>query len=377
LPLGLKDTTRPPGLTDGVYFTHFKEGEPGVQPERLGPYCTTLNPGYDPALPVYRTWPLFDAIRDAATGTNAERWRPDTPVATRQPLTRPTQHKQVLFIHGTHAPDRGAIDKVTASGGTVVFWEVRPEMLSELNKLLPARLELYPRKVSSLLPVGQDSITAGVTAADLYFSEMRPPEIVDFTLGGPLVESSRVLLQACGTDWLRWNKQPEYAKTAMVLRSQLEAKPPGAVLVVRPMGKGTLVVSTLPVAPRVDKAEKAVRLLLDNLGVAPTDSAAVGKPLLKNGELALHGASEFWVLSPRSLDDLLSEPNIPVVNLEIKTGDEVQLNDALILRGKGTARALRLRQGWNHFVVKGSVTGKLTCNQTDFLKDLDSAFDRP
>jgi beta-galactosidase len=37
-----------------------------VQPERLGPYCTTLNPGYDPSLPLYVTWPLFDAIRDAS-----------------------------------------------------------------------------------------------------------------------------------------------------------------------------------------------------------------------------------------------------------------------------------------------------------------------
>ena len=377
LPLGLRDTTRPPGLADGVYFTHFKDGEPGVQPERLGPYCTTLNPGYDAALPAYRTWPLFDAIRDAATGANAGRWLADTPVATSRPVTRPVRTSQVLFIDGTHVPARGAIDKVTAGGGTVVVWGVRPEMLSELNKLLPARLELYPRKASSLLPVGQDSITAGVTAADLYFSEMRPPEIVDFTLGGPLVAGSHVLVQACGTDWLKWNKQPEYAKTAMVLRSQLEAKPPAAVLVVRPMGKGTLVVSTLPVAPRVDKAARAIRMLLGNLGVTPTDSAAVGKPLLKNGELALHGATEFWVLSPRSLDDLLSEPNIPMVNLEIKTGDEVQLNDVLILRGKGIARALRLHQGWNHFVIKGSVTGRLTCNQPDFLKDLDSAFDRP
>ena len=382
LPLGLKDTTRPPRLEDGVYFTHFKEGEPGVQPERLGPYCTTLNPGYDAALPVYRTWPLFDAIRDAGTGANAGEWMADAPVVTKPPVA---QAGRVLFIDGAHLPavrERGArglreIDKVTAAGGTVVLWGVRPEMLSELNQLLPARLELYPRKASSLLPLGQDSITAGVTAADLYFSEMRPPEIVDFTLGGPLVEGSRVVLQACGTDWLKWNKQPEYAKTAMVLRSELETKPSGAVLVVRPMGRGRLVLSTLPVAPRVDKAWKAVRMLLANLGVVLSDSSAAGKPLLRSGGLVLNGASEFWVLSPRSLDDLLSEPNIPVVNLEVESGEEVWLNDVLILRGKGVARALRLRQGWNHFVVKGNVTGKMSCNQPDFLKDLDSGFERP
>ncbi|MFQ7503216.1 MAG: hypothetical protein ACLRMJ_09165 [Alistipes finegoldii] len=34
---------------------------PGVQPERLGPYTTTFNPGYDPRLPLYRPWALFEA----------------------------------------------------------------------------------------------------------------------------------------------------------------------------------------------------------------------------------------------------------------------------------------------------------------------------
>ncbi|GGB02280.1 glycoside hydrolase family 2 protein [Puia dinghuensis] len=375
LPLGMKDTTRPPRLEDGVYFTHFKEGEPGVQPERLGPYCTTLNPGYDPALPMYRTWPLFDAIRDAATGANSARWMADTPVVKRQPVAHSGQSGEVVFIDGVRG--LGEIDKVTAHGGMAVVWGVRPEMLTQLNKLLPARLELYPRKASSLLPVGQDSITAGITAADMYFSEMRPPEIVDYTLGGPLVDSSLVLLQACGTDWLKWNKQPEYAKTAMVLRSQLETKPPGAVLVVLSLGRGRLVMSTLPVAPRVDKAAKAVRMLLGNLGVHLNECSVMGKPLLPNGELSLNGASEFWVLSPRSLDDLLSEPNIPVVNLEEESSGEVWLNEALVAKGKGVTRALRLHQGWNHFVVKGSFKGRFTCNQPDFLKELDSAYDRP
>ena len=401
LPLGLRDTTRAPSLQDGVFFTHFKEGEPGVQPERLGPYCTTLNPGYDPALPVYRTWPLFDAIRDAATGADSGRWMgsaggapaggapagaasgsgasapagaaggQDAGLGKERSAAGAGRHGEVVFIDGVRGLRQ--IGDVTARGGTAVVWGVGPEMLAALNKLLPERLELYPRKASSLLPVGRDSITAGLSAADLYFSEMRPPEVVEYTLGGPLVKSGRVVVQACNTDWLKWNKQPEYAKTAMVVRSELEAKPSGAVLVVVPMGKGRLVVSTLPVSPKVDKMAVAVRKLLANLGVVLSDSLASGKPMLVSGELALNGAREFWVLSPRSLDDLLSEPNIPVVNLSFE-GGEVWLNDERVVRG----RALRLRQGWNHFVVKGKVSsGRFTCNQPDFLKELDSAFERP
>src|SRR5262249_45601085 len=45
LPLGQRDTARAPQLTDGIFFPDFVEGKPGVQPERLGPYSTTLNPG--------------------------------------------------------------------------------------------------------------------------------------------------------------------------------------------------------------------------------------------------------------------------------------------------------------------------------------------
>jgi beta-galactosidase len=433
LPLGMKDTTRPPDLNDGIYFTHFKEGEPGVQPERLGPYCTTLNPGYDPSLPLYRTWPLFDAIRDAASGPVVSRWMMPKPVPAKPPEVTPVSRVQMLagtnsalaatfqhtgvvfekydaanlpallFIDGTNlpaVPDRTLIEKVTAHGGAVVVWDVQPGSLGVLNELLPARLELNTRKASSLLTEIPDSITAGITAADLYFSEMRPPEITEQTLAGPLVKQSRILLEACETDWLKWNKQPEYAKTAMVLRSELEAKPSGAVMIMKPMGRGKLIVTTLPAAPRVDKAEKAMRLLLANLGVPLTDSSYAGKPLSKSGELRIdfskakkQGAAackDFWVLSPRSLDDLLIEPNIPVVNMEVITSDSVQvwLNDKLIINnassGKATATALRLHQGWNHFLItlsgKGdnsSFSGKLICNQPAFLNELESAFEKP
>ena len=47
LPLGKKDMTTEPDINkDGIFFSDYKEGVPGVQPERVGPYCTTFNPGY-------------------------------------------------------------------------------------------------------------------------------------------------------------------------------------------------------------------------------------------------------------------------------------------------------------------------------------------
>lgn len=51
LPLGKKDKSKAPTVeADGVFFGDYKEGVPGVQPERVGPYCTTFNPGLRPDL---------------------------------------------------------------------------------------------------------------------------------------------------------------------------------------------------------------------------------------------------------------------------------------------------------------------------------------
>ena len=65
LALGMSDVSKAPVLNDGIFFNNFEEGKVGYQPERLGPYSSTFNPGYDPTLPLYETWPLFDGIKAA------------------------------------------------------------------------------------------------------------------------------------------------------------------------------------------------------------------------------------------------------------------------------------------------------------------------
>jgi beta-galactosidase len=503
VPFGMKDPTKAPTLNDGVYFTHFKEGEPGVQPERLGPYSSTLNPGYDPSFPVYTTWPLFDAIRDAAADKVVDKWMAPKPAAEKLLTVQPVKQVQVLagtggtlasslkqtgvlftkelqgipdllFIDGANPPaadSRTLIEKVTNNGGTVVVWGVDKNKQDALSQLLPASLQVTDRTATSLVKFAQsstahikfknplDSIVTGITAPDLYFSELRPAEITTQGLTGPLVQQSRVLLRANETDWMRWNKQPEYAKTGMVFRSEVEAKPAGAVLIAKEMGKGRLLVTTLPAAPRLAKAEKTIRMLLANLGTPLGTGSDAGKPLLKNGTIVrtllsgtwpienlqdgagknfidpatgdiiklntnpngkpwslLHEESglvdftkvkmegpknnavaylSFWVSSPRALDDLLIEPNIPVVNMEVAADDAVQvwLNGKQIINnirngdldnGKAKADALKLHQGWNHFLIKviqlggeWKFTGRLTCNQPDFLADLESALQKP
>ncbi|AYL93856.1 glycoside hydrolase family 2 protein [Mucilaginibacter celer] len=483
LPIGLKDKTKAPTLEDGVYFTNYKEDSPGVQPERLGPYSTTLNPGYDPALPLYQTWPFFDAIKAAAENKPYEVGKPlanhdaksavsgkssgaaviggagSTLAADLKKLGAIEQTGKaaphVLFVDGSNPPsaqNKSTIDKVLASGGTVLVWGVGSTGTEALNKLLPATIEVTNRKSSSLLPVVNDRITNGLGAADMYFSELNPADIISNGLDGELVKQSKVLLTANNTDWQKWNKQAEYAKTAMVVRSELEAKPSGTAMIVYEKAAGKMIVTTLPANPKLLKGIRLVRQLLSNAGIALAEGADgsvlntegnitgalyAGNFIARSAEDAktrnfvdpgaadeikdgleihrkiwtsLHADKEifdlsaldggtvngrqqvaylsFWVSSQRSLEDLLAEPNLPVVNLQVKTGGSaaVFLNGKQILDAEtgNEAKELKLKRGWNHFLIKLVCNGsnwqfaaKLTSNQPEFIKTLGSAVQKP
>jgi len=488
LALGMADTSRPPELTDGVFFPAFEEGKPGVQPERLGPYSTTLNPGYDSALKPYETWPLFDAIKDAnsdpvvklpwtaeASGSGHSSPAKTKPVQSISILSGPNGDLErellsdgvpqnllhdgvpdLLFIDGRTPPAgtaRGSMDTVLGKGGTVVVWGVAPKTLSQLNGLLPASLEVTYLQSSSLLPVAASPVTAGLKPSDLYFSESSPQIILDGGLAGPLVQQGTVLLEAANTDWLKWNKEAEYAKTAMVVRSEREARPAGAAIVEIKQGSGRLLLIDVPASSPVYKAQLMDRRLLENLGVGLGPQVDVGEPFLKNGTLVrtlavghfkaegsgaatvyvdpvdrakfrndervqdlrwvslraglsgfnlngspLSGLSDksvvylsFWVQSPRSLDNLLIEPNVPKLDLALESKDEVELflNGKSVFAGpagggNATASGLPLQQGWNHFLVKlahangdDNFSAKLISSDTTFLDALHSALQKP
>lgn len=258
-----------------------------------------------------------------------------------------------------------------------------------------------------------------------------------------------MLLEAANTDWLKWNKQPEYAKTAMVLRSELESKPSGAAIVEVKEGSGTLLLINVPAWSPVYKAQLMDRRLLENLGVRLSPQVDVGEPFLKNGTLVrtlaaghfseaanpqvdpgerarfrenehiqdlrwvslraeanglvlngppLSGGSgnsvtylSFWVQSPRSLDNLLMEPNVPKLDLTLKSKDAVELflnGKSVFARAGGgenaVASGLPLQQGWNHFLVRlvhgsgdDTFSAKFTSSDPAFLDLLHSALQKP
>ena len=495
LEIGQADTSRPYASTDGVFFGPYRENAPGVQPERLGPYCTTFNPGYDARLPLYRPWPLFEAVRaaNAPGGPAPNPWdhratltktsAPPAPhIATIAVLAAPGSDlppmlqamgvtlaapnaldaADLLIVDGARPPGAdiaAALARRVRDGATILVLGVDPASLDALNALLPVPLHLTDRAASSLLIQSSDPILAGLDNGDFYFTESLPTPMIRHGLTGPFVTQGRTLLAACPAEWRRWNNRPEPVKTAALLRSERESKPAGAALVALQSGSGrTLITSFVPTSREgralwkrmltnmgvVLTARKAApdqafdefghltsalvcgsfgadsaatAYDVDNIGIGPDLHPKMGdksggldwlaKPADEDGvldfkKMGLPGPMEnaavylsFWVWSPRPLDNLLVEPNLPKLALRFGSDDgcQVWLNSKLVKEDRGThpytpdeftADALPLARGWNHFVVKVvQGTGEwqfgahLTCSDPSFLGQLRTSVADP
>jgi len=283
LPLGKADLSTAPTLEDGIVFGPYEEGIPGVQPERLGPYGTTFNPGYDPALPLWDPWPLYDAMRaaNAPDGSAWCRWaeKPEETVTVAEVAVPyesvvyvgapDSRLRRILEAQGvilTEKPrgrtlyivdaDDGAVPP--ADGSDCWFWGITPETAETYG----FGLTLTPLRRSSFLPARR-SWTRGLSHADFYFCEVQRQDAARYTLSGPFVEEGEVLVEACRTDWRRWNKRAEEMKTAALLRSEYECTAPLPVFV----RNGNRYVSTLDDFLSSEKGWNTLHKLLQNAGV--------------------------------------------------------------------------------------------------------------
>lgn len=462
LEFGLSDTGRALEPADGIFFKPFREGEPGVQPERLGPYTSTLNPGYDPGLPLYSTWPLFDAIRAgfSDTGMVEEHWMGavvgdrehggrraiyaavtllsadkdsvlcsvlrDMGIAVSE--DRRVDSSRLVVIDGNYPPaderSLSAAGSVMRDGGTIFLLGARPSAASVINRYLPAPVTLKDRKASSFIVVAgagdRAAILNGLGNADFYFSELSRSPLASYCLSGDFVRKGKVLLTACNTDWNSWNNQPEFQKTISVIRSEREAKPAGNVLVGTDFGRGRLYFMTLDPATLYKTSENVLHRLFLNLGMAfsggsegnpkgnpeAVDEAGVvrnaqvlgaadGTHILRSSgegvfdvEAGASGVAyiSFWLYSPRSLVNLLAEPDMPVLDMLIMDdGGKKESKEAnkeavrLFLNGKPVGnKALPVEKGWNHFSIRISQAGrqklrmKLDSSSEDFLREIRS-----
>jgi beta-galactosidase len=286
LPLGKTDLTKAPTLDDGIFFGKYREGVPGMQPERLGPYVSTLNPGYDPSLPLYRPWPMFKALHDANMKVQNSPWANRPGLATSAEPAAPTNqgnakvsyvpengnllaqelsragvkasiysddtNTDFLLIDGSSDPSqsladalKNAVDKTLAHGGTVWIWNVKPAGAAALSKWLGDKISVEPRASSSFVVKQSDPLLAGLDNAGLYFSEDDDWQQMTYGLTGEFVNSARVVLEASPADWRRWNYKGEQVKTAALYRSEVENTAARAAIVIRPMNQGRIILCNL------------------------------------------------------------------------------------------------------------------------------------
>jgi beta-galactosidase len=323
LNFGYRDFSRLPNAEDGVWFKPFEDGKPGVQPERIPPYVCTLNPGWDPALPLYKPLPMFEAQKAALSkdGPQPCPWdrraenktpaAPATPAAIDRvafvgaadgelhnrlsalglPLVTAGEGNTpaLVILDGSTFPDelppaakQASVAALARQGTVLVMFRVHGAVSPALNSFLPAPVTLMSREATALVPRAGDAWTAGLGLADLCFAEdPTDRRILKCCLEGDFVKSGRTLLEASSTDWSLFNNAPEFAKCAAIVLYEALAKPGGAALVEMNAGQGRVLVSSIDVVPGAEANAAFWRRLFSNAGVRLGDSQDTGARMLR------------------------------------------------------------------------------------------------
>ena len=310
LPFGYTDHTRVTTRKDGIFFNEAADGEWGMQVERMPPYVATLNPGFDPALPLYRPLAMFEAQKAAQDprGPQPCRWdrkperpkRPEPPPVTAQGLAAcigDDAFIRTLERCGiTVTPEGGRVSAIQAAkldgpvaedirrrlqaGETVIACVADKEDLERVNQLAGLRLTLTDRTATSLLHgVREDSAVASLSIDECYFAEAgeKKEERIIARHGLDGVAEERILLRAADTDWSLFNRRSEAEKTTSLACYEQMVKPAGTVLARYTVEKGTLLVTTINWRPDTIRHRHFLRRLFRNLGVNPRPLQREGK----------------------------------------------------------------------------------------------------
>jgi beta-galactosidase len=285
LPLGHANPVNAPTVNNGIVFSPYREGKPGVQPERLGPYCTTLNPGYDPNLPLYAPWPLYDAIKSVFSpgGPLPSAYEKVLDSPPQKPLLQVDNPEPVVFLGGPNSiycqglRDSGIkfsqnqigtfvfadlasisseqekilktrIESMKAGGGTVFLSGLTSASEPLLEDLTGKKIEIFDREASSLNFAGEyadtDPLVDHFRLQELYFSEDEDYIIQRYGIRCDDTRSVKALLKACSCDWRMWNRRGEPSKTGALYRSEKEL-PEANALVKCNVGKAKILLCAL------------------------------------------------------------------------------------------------------------------------------------
>jgi beta-galactosidase len=196
-----------------------------------------------------------------------------------------------------------------------------------------------------------------------------------------------------------------------VYRSEREAKPEGAALVKLQSGKGQIYLTSINLQQLKSEGEALLRTMLTNIGLELKemplntrrafgyDGTSLERAILLNGKdvdeskllsmdkrqfaatyeskdveavqtdmngffnfSRLRGIGRedstvylsFWIFSPRSLVDLLVEPDMPKLNITVegRTGVNAYIDGTAITMNERRLENMPLKEGWNHFLLR-------------------------
>lgn len=315
LNFGYHDFTRLPTSEDGVFFTRpYHEGEPGMQPERLPPFVATLNPGWDPALPLYKPLAMFEAMKAALAPGKPAPFSGRVPFRPRPDVPEPTI-SAVRFIGDTEGPLWGFLRKhklpmVTDAAADFVIVDAQTGLndprlstlgknqtvmvmlsdqdtdLDKLNAILPKPIVLTDRQASSFVHGADDDLTAPFSLKELFFVENNQTSyMMQCGLDGPLVKEAKVLLKACNIDWSLFNAPENRKCGALTLYEKLK-KPSGAALVEWTNGKGRLLICSIDTSRDSKEINQFWTKLFACLGIDTTGKGLMENP--KTNEIKSH-----------------------------------------------------------------------------------------
>lgn len=308
LAYGYTDVSRLPNESDGIFFGPYVEGQPGMQLERIPPYAGTLNPGWDPRLPLYKPLGMFEALKAACRQPQPQpcRWdhiaarhrSPAGPVAggsaagfsglagsdlARQlglwgvELTGPSSPLiTTLIVDGQDLSRQAIADTakdsaaVLARGGTVwIMVRDSSAPVDLINSLLPAPAQLTARRATMLVASRASAWTGAFSQPDLYFAEDKlDAGIIKCGIGGDFGRRGDSLLEAANIDWSLFVNVPETAKCGAAALYERLDKPAGGALVAMPAGGGRIVLSSIDYLPQSSNYADFWRSLISRAGIA-------------------------------------------------------------------------------------------------------------
>lgn len=441
LNLGKADKSTTPTDNEGVFFTYYEEGMPGMQPEKIGAYTTTFNPGYDPQLPLYITNPMFDGIKAANIGEEMPTYTVKEVIESSSSTLSISSVKVIdaddslikmasslgleidsendysestlIWVDASQLNTTlvGYIKDAIAAKSPLYITGVSQQTLSLLNEALPKELELTPYRATSFVTSDANAIINGMGNSDFYFSELLTKDgtVLTNALGGAFAQASDSLLLTCKAEWHKWSYRQEPVKTSAVFRSQWERNTELPVMLYYNEDNQNIFINSIDLSELKPQELQLTKRLFTNLGltveiketqVLDTDgrmlqmqhtSATVSKvtdatTLLNQAILMMEGATtstveqwtlmqsdegvfdfselgnsvqatvhylSFWLYSPRSLSDLLAEPDMPQLDIIVDG-----LPSAILLNGTrynvtdNKLSAMQIDKGWNQIVVK-------------------------